>query len=98
MLASWNSNSKSETARRPRTTTAPLMLAREVDGKPVVAFHRHVRQVTQHAPGEVDAGLQREHRGLVRVGGDRHHDASKMLAARRTRSWCPFVIGSKVPG
>ncbi len=54
VLASWNSNSKSETARRPRTTTDKTVLAREVHRETRIAHHLDVRQVGQHLAGEVD--------------------------------------------
>ena len=99
MLASWNSNSKSDTARRPRTMTAHLVLARELDGEARVAEYLDVRQdpastrrasSTRFASGNIGVLL-----GLAAMAT---MTRSKMPAARRTRSWCPLVIGSNVPG
>ena len=74
MVASWNSNSKSDTARRPRIITLSPCSRAKLDGQPRVARDLDVRQVREHLPREVDALLEREQRRLARVRGNGHHD------------------------
>ena len=74
MLASWNSNSKSDTARSPRTTTVPSCWRAKSTVRPGIALHLDVRQVGSTAR-QLDALVEREHRRLVGVGGDRDDHA-----------------------
>ena len=75
MFASWNSNSKSDMARKPADDDAAALLPGEVDRESRVAEHRDVLEVGEHALCEVDALLEREERGLPRIRGNADHDA-----------------------
>ena len=94
MFASWNSNSKSDTARRPRTTTLQSVLAREVDGEPGVARDLDVRNVAQHFARELDALVEREHRRLAGVRGDR--DDARARTCRGAAHQVVVAVGDRV--
>src|SRR5205823_6449028 len=75
-----------------------LVLARKIDRESRVAEHLDIGDVAQHPARQVDAHLEREERRLVGVAAIATITLSKIPAARRTRSVCPLVRGSNVPG
>src|SRR5690606_27548460 len=98
MVASWNSNSKSDTARKPRRMTwIPCCRAKSTvsTAKPVTStLGTSVSTARAMATrcSRLNAGALP---GLAAIATT---TLSNSRAARRTRSWCPLVMGSNVPG
>src|SRR5690606_1030091 len=98
MLASWNSYSKSDTARKPRNSTpAPssrTKLASSPSNPRTSTFGK--------AASALRASSTRRARGsagrLAGLSATPTTSRSNSGEARCTRSTCPFVIGSNVPG
>src|SRR6185312_5792626 len=98
MLASWNSNSKSEIARRPRMITvarwrlANSTVSSEYPSTSTFDRSSRTRRARSIRASSGNMGV------LLGLEAMATMTRSKMPAARRTRSWWPLVIGSKVPG
>ncbi len=96
MFASWNSNSKSDTARSPRMITDNWCRARELHGEFRVAHHFHVGHVHQHLARQVHALLLAEQRRLAGVRGDGHHHPIEQPA--RPPHQVDVAVGNRIKG
>src|SRR3972149_3916304 len=98
MPASWNSYSKSDTTRRPRITTLALCWRAKFMSSPenpitvTLLYSLSTLFAIATRSSSVKNGC------LPRLSATATISSSNMPAARRTRSWWPSVIGSKVPG
>src|SRR5690606_11763668 len=98
MLASWNSYSKSDTARRPRSSTPPPTSATKwasSELKPMtstLAWEASAPRASSTRRSSDSAGP------LAGLSATPTISLSNSGAARSTRSTWPLVIGSNVPG
>ena len=81
MSAIWNSCSKSDTTRRPRTTMRAFSLRMKSTRRPAERLHDDLRLVPEDRADHAEALLDREERRLVGVDEDRDEHAVEDVAA-----------------
>src|SRR6266849_7596046 len=98
MPAIWNSYSKSDTARRPRRTTCAFCSRTKSISRPLKP------STFTWLKGLSTSRARRTRSSTVKNGffvwlaAMPTTISSNKAAARLTRSWCPSVIGSNIPG
>ncbi len=98
MLAIWNSYSKSDTARSPRSSTpAPMLRTKSASrpSKPRTSTFENCDSASRASDTRNSSGSAGPLAGLSATPTTSRSNSG---AARPTRSTCPLVTGSKVPG
>ena len=92
--AIWNSNSKSDTARRPADDDLRLAPRDVVDEQAVERVHFDVRLFLEDRPRDLDPLGHREQRRLLRVHQDRDDDPIEQ--ARAARDDVHVTVGQRI--
>jgi hypothetical protein len=98
MRAIWNSYSKSEMARRPRTITVAPIFFRVVHEQARERVHLDPRLPREGLADDLHPLLHREERLLLGLRRMAMVTSSNTLRPRAMMSRWPFVIGSNEPG
>jgi hypothetical protein len=72
------------------------VLARKIHGETDIALHLDIVHIGEHTPGHVDSLFQREHRRLVGIGGDGHHQPIE--DAGRPAHQVGVAVGDRIEG